>query len=96
MVEKVLRADSKRFSEELVAAGENSKQDVIKRYRSLVRERDEVGDYSVPCNSIDLSTLQFADVMSGLEKAAEQVKENARADVKKRRIERCGVDIYPC
>lgn len=33
--------------------------------------------------------------MSGLERAALQLKENARADVQKRRIERYGVDIYP-
>jgi len=33
--------------------------------------------------------------MSRLERVAEKVKEDARADVKKRRIERCVVGIHP-
>jgi len=95
VIKRVLCSDSKRFSEELAAAGKRSKRGVIKRYRSLVRERDEVSDSSVPCNSVYSSILQFADVMSGLERAAEQLKANARVEVQKRRIERCGVDAHP-
>ena len=91
----VLRSDSKRFSEEFEAAEKDSKRNVIKRYRALVRERNKVGGYFIPCNSVDSSISQFGDVMSELERAAEQSKVNARADVQKRRIERCGVDIYP-
>jgi len=53
VIEKVLCSDSKRFREELAAAGKESELDVIKKYRSLVRERDKVGGYSVPCNSVD-------------------------------------------
>lgn len=88
MIEKVLRTDSERFNEEFTAAGKSSQQDVIKKYKLLVHERAEVGNCSVHCNSIDSFGLQFSDAMVKLERLAEKVKEDARADVQKRRIER--------
>jgi len=42
-VEKVLRSDTNRFSEEFAAAGNSEKQDVVKKYMLLVDERTEVG-----------------------------------------------------
>jgi len=50
VVEMVLRSDSERFDEELVATGKSLKQHVavIERHKSVVRERDEVSDCSVP------------------------------------------------
>jgi hypothetical protein len=40
----VLRSDSKRFNEELAAAEESSRENVIEKWKSLVLEREEVGD----------------------------------------------------
>jgi len=91
----VLRSDSERFSKELAAAGKSSEQDVIERYRLLVHEREEVGGHSVPCNSVNSFSLQFSDAMSELERVADKVKEDARADVQRRRIERCVIGTYP-
>ena len=50
-VKKVLCSDIKRLSEELTGVGKRSKKDVIKRYKSVTRERAEVGRYSIDCNS---------------------------------------------
>jgi hypothetical protein len=88
VIEKVLRTDRDRFNEEFAAAGKSSERDVMEKYKLLVRERAEVGDCSVHCNSIDSFSLQFSDAMVKFERLAEKVKEDARADVQKRRIER--------
>ncbi|KAF9645813.1 hypothetical protein BDM02DRAFT_399008 [Thelephora ganbajun] len=71
VIEKVLRSDSERFSEELAAVGNSSQEDVIKKYQLLVRQRQE-----------------FSDAMSKLKRSAEKAKEDARVDVRERRIER--------
>jgi len=96
-VDKALRSDSKRFSEELAAAGKDSQKDVVKKWKSLAREREKVGDYLVHCQSVDPFILQFSEGILKLERLAEKAKEDARADVRERRIERCVVDvpIYP-
>ena len=94
VIRKVLRSDKEQLSEEFASAGETLKQGVIKRWRSLVREREDVGDSSVPSYSVNPFIFQFSNVMLELERFAEKSKENARADVQKRRIERCVVDIY--
>jgi len=91
VVDKVLRSDSKRFSEELAAAGESSRESVIEKWESLVRERNRVGDCSVRCDSVGSCVLQFNDAMIQLEILAEQAKEDAREDIRERRIERCVV-----
>lgn len=38
----VLRSDSKRFNEEIAAAGKDSQETVIDKWKSCVRERVEV------------------------------------------------------
>ena len=45
--EKVLRSDSKRFNEEFAAAEKDSQEDVVEKWKSLVRERWKVGDCPV-------------------------------------------------
>ena len=92
--EKVLRSDIKRFNEELAAVDEGSQLDVVEKWQSLVREREKVGDHSVRCNLIDSFSLQFSDVMLKLERLAEKAKEDTRADIQKRRIEKWAVVIY--
>lgn len=95
-VEKVLRSDREQFSEELAAAGESSKRDVVEKHRFFVDERTKVGGYkSIHPNSVNLSFLQFSGAMLLLGRVAEQAKEDARADVQMRRIERCVVGVYP-
>jgi len=91
---KVLCSDSERLNQELAAAGEGSKEDVMNKYESLVRERREVSDHSTHCNSFGSFVLQFSTAMSRLDERAEKLKEDARADVQKRRIERYVVDTY--
>ena len=93
VAEKVLRSDSEGFSEELAAVGKSSRENVIEKWKSLVRERNEVGDCSVHCDSVSSVFLQFKNAMVEQEKLAEQAKEDARADIQKRRIERC-VIVY--
>ena len=95
VVRRVLRSDKQQFSDEFASAGESSKRDVIERWRSLVREREGVSDSFFPCNSVNPFILQFSEVMSESERLAEKSKENARADVQKRRIERCVAGFYP-
>jgi len=95
VVEKVLCSDSKRFIEELAAAGKSSQKDVVKKWKLLAREREEVGDYLVHYQSVDPFILQFSDAILNLERLAEKAKEDARVDVRERRIEKCVVDFYP-
>ena len=83
------------FSEELAAAGKSSRESVIEKWKSLVRERNEVGDCSVRCDSVSSDFLQFKDAMIEQEMLAEQAKEDARADIQKRRIERCVIVYLP-
>ena len=95
VVNKVLRSDSKRFNEELAAAGKSSQENVVEKWKSLVRERRKVGDCSVHCDSVDSVVLQFGDAMIKLEILAEKAKEDARADIQKRRIERFVIRYLP-
>lgn len=95
VIRKVLRSDMERFIKELAAAGKGSEEHVIEKHRSTVDERSEVSDWSVPYNFISPFILQFMSAIEALEGVAEKLKENARADVKKRRIERCVVHVYP-
>lgn len=53
----VLRSDSERLSGELAAAGEGNKENVIEKWKSLVRRRDEVSDRSVRCDSVNSVVL---------------------------------------
>jgi len=53
----VLRSDSERFNEELAAAGEGDKENVIEKWKSLVRRRNKVGDCSVLCDSANSVVL---------------------------------------
>jgi len=46
-----LRSDYEQFKEELAAAGEGNKENVIEKWESFVRKRDEVSDCSVRCDS---------------------------------------------
>ena len=57
VVDKVLRSDDKRFSDELAAAGDSSRESVLVKWRSLVSEREEVCDYSVHCDFVDSIAL---------------------------------------
>ena len=52
-VSKVLSLDVKRFREELTAAEESSRDTVVEKYKSLVREREEVLNYFAHCKSVD-------------------------------------------
>ena len=88
VVEKVLRSDSERFNAELVAAGEDLKQGVVKKYKLLVVERSKVSGYLVDRNSVGPLVPQFLSAMLRLETAAEKVKKDARTDVQKQRIKR--------
>lgn len=96
-VEKVLRLDSKRFSEELAAARDSSAE-VIQKYTLLVNERKEVSGYTTHCNFPGSFIWQFSDallrIVRATEMAAEKAKEDARADVQKQRIDRCVANIY--
>ena len=49
----VLRSDSERFNKEFAAAGEGNKENVIEKWKSLVRRRNEVCDCSVRCDSVN-------------------------------------------
>lgn len=88
VVEKVLRSDSERFNAELVAAGEDLKQGVVKKYKFVVVERSKVSGYLVDRNSVGPLVPQFLSAMLRLETAAEKVKKDARTDVQKQRIKR--------
>ena len=94
VVQKVLRSDDKRLSDELAAAGDSSRESVLDKWESLVSKREKVCDYFIHCDPVDSIALQFSDAMEELERLAEQAKEDARADVQNRRIERCVTDAH--
>ena len=94
MADKVLRSDSERFNDELAAAGKHSQKGVIKKYQSIVCEREKVRCFPVRCNSVDSFIFQFSGAMVRLRELAERAKEEAREDVRERRIERFVVDLY--
>ena len=57
VVSMVLRSDSERFNKEFAAAGEGNKENVIEKWKSLVRRRNEVGDCSVRGDSVNSVVL---------------------------------------
>lgn len=65
----------------------------MEKYKSLTRERMKVCGPFVRYHSADLFVLQFSDAMMRFERLAEKVKEDARADVRRQRIER--YMVYP-
>ena len=91
----VLRSDSERFNKEFAAAGEGNKENVIEKWKSLVRRRNEVGDCSVRCDSVDSVFLQFYDAMIRWEMLVEETKKKARAKIQKERIERWVIGYLP-
>ena len=86
----VLRVDNKRYEKELAAAKKKpqSRKVVLEKYESLVRERGEVWNYLIHCRSVDSRISQFSNAMLQLETLADELKEEAREDIQKRRIER--------
>ena len=72
---------------------------MIDRYRLLVCDRLEVGDFSVCWNLVNSVVLQFSVDMMELEiaaeRAAEKAKEDVRAAAQKQRIEQSVVGIHP-
>lgn len=90
---KVLRSDRERLKKELAVAGESSQETILEKYTSLVCERREVRGYLAHCKSTDSFTLQFSDAIGKLERLEEEAKEEARANVQQRRIDRFVVPV---
>lgn len=66
---------------------------MVEKCKSLVREREEVWDHLAYCKSVGSSVLQFSRAISKLKRLEEEAKEEARADVQQRRIDRSVADI---
>ena len=93
----VLRVDNKRYEKELAAAKKKpqSRKVVLEKYESLVREREKVWNHLIHYRSVDSLILQFSNAMLKVEKFADELKEEARADIQKRRIDQYAVYGYP-
>jgi len=91
----VLCSDSKRFSEELAAAGKRSKRDVIKRYKSLVRERVKAGGYSVPSSSVDSSIYSLPMLCQSWRRLQNSQRRTREQTLKSEELNGAGSIIHP-